>query len=919
MKEQNFLKKIRKYLWILLGLIITFALLYSDIFFGKYKLSFTNIIYEFQPFNMLDVAIKGPLLSDVTDQNYTVFFNYIHDFFFTFWNPQIGMGAPQSMWFYLFPLHYLYLLPLDIGIFLVSISKFLIAFIGMYLFIKEYNGNKKSAFIAGLTYTFSSILVYWHGWPHTSVAMLAPFMFLFTEKFFKTSKVKYLFLLSIVTYLSLVAGMPTYTAYFLYLLGIYVFVYGIKYFWNDKKKLMLVFIGFGCSVLLAAVASLPYTGDLLTSVGSNGYSDSRKYQSATSLNFDFIRTMIFPTIRNGAMQLHANESTLYTGILAIVLFPFSLMNRKNKSKVNFWFCSSIILLLLIFTGVFNVIFTHLPMINTSLKTRVIVLLNFTLAVLVGINFNDIYVHTSYYLSRKIKVIAALLFSFGVFIIAGKSLGPFSGLSEKYLAEYHQIYAIVLFSILLVLLIVFVKSTKARKLGAILLCLITILDMTSFAKAYLPLIDQSAEIVPEATDTIKYLEKNTQENEKTVFLGTWTFFPSINVYYGIRDIRAHDFVLTNKDIVNYYTRINEDAFNSPTRVSFQKIENENLLKYMGVKYISSGQISDIAEEYSGFEFLPTNTVYNGYTIEQSFTSKVKNLNHLSVLMGNYDNVYADETITFEILDAKSNEVIHKVVEPAKNIKNNSFFTVEFPEINNSESKNYILRINSDVPKEKPFALFTTVGKVYGKLTDSNDADIEGNLVLVQGNGNDSVHIGEDGLYSKKLDEYSDQVEVVENLVIKENYDQVLDSMAQKYNKNTIYLTKKDADSVKVKDIEFGDLDDVEKMEVNRNEKNGTMILETNFKKDRLVLINEYNDGDWKAYVNGKEEEVVKGNYLFRAVKVPAGKQNVEVKYVPHYKLLFIKVSYAAFAVFFILLFTSIYLEKRRKRTNEIKKV
>jgi len=47
---------------------------------------------------------------------------------------------------------------------------------------------------------------------------------------------------------------------------------------------------------------------------------------------------------------------------------------------------------------------------------------------------------------------------------------------------------------------------------------------------------------------------------------------------------------------------------------------------------------------------------------------------------------------------------------------------------------------------------------------------------------------------------------------------------------------------------------------------------------LVLLDSYYPG-WKAYVDGREAEIFRGNYAFRAVEVPMGRHEVEFRYRP----------------------------------------
>ena len=47
---------------------------------------------------------------------------------------------------------------------------------------------------------------------------------------------------------------------------------------------------------------------------------------------------------------------------------------------------------------------------------------------------------------------------------------------------------------------------------------------------------------------------------------------------------------------------------------------------------------------------------------------------------------------------------------------------------------------------------------------------------------------------------------------------------------------------------------------------------------LVLLDSYYPG-WLSYVDGKETPILRANYCFRAVEIPAGKRRVEFRYRP----------------------------------------
>jgi len=59
----------------------------------------------------------------------------------------------------------------------------------------------------------------------------------------------------------------------------------------------------------------------------------------------------------------------------------------------------------------------------------------------------------------------------------------------------------------------------------------------------------------------------------------------------------------------------------------------------------------------------------------------------------------------------------------------------------------------------------------------------------------------------------------------------------------------------------------------------MTVSNNSKCDAWLLYLDAYAPDWKAYIDGKETNVYRGNIGFKAVQVPPGKHNVQMKYLP----------------------------------------
>lgn len=903
MSRKKWISFFKKYGVMIIGIVCTVLFLYSENIFGEYQLSFTNLMYESSPWNTLGVKTDGPVLSDVIDSFTTELYTTIKDGSIGgLWDPDIALGTESNISSWLYPLNYIYILPLNIATVLRTGAEFLIAFFGMYFFIRSLECKKFPAAIAGVTYCFSSVIVMWLGWQHSDVAALAPFAFFFFEKFLKTVKIKYCFGLILTVYFMLVAGMPTYAAYFLYILAAYVFFRTIWIYRKEGKKILIIFPAVFIAVLLAVVCSLPYTGSLLSSVGANGYAGSRAGRAGEVLPWEYLSSLVLPYIRVSS-EFHMNESTIYVGLAAILVFFFSFLNFKKKKNSKFWLISLLVIFLLIFTHVFDSVYKLLPAVNTSSKFRIITLFNFAGAVLLGLNLQDLVENREYYLRHKIRYFFCLLLGGGA-LCYGYIWTYLRESSEEYYEDY-KIYIITATILFLLLAAVLIRKIK-MSLIMTLLCTVVIFNMASFAKDYFPEVEKGTADIPEATDTIEYLQNNT-EYERIAATGSWTLFPNTGVYYGLDDIRGHNFVFTNEDMKTYYTAMaGEEGLDSPTRfiLPTENVNdiNENLLKYLGTKYLV------IANEHAGDYSLP-GFLSKDNKLEQEIQFQEDSPQAIRLLAGTYQTQYeAGDRCILEILEEDTGDCVYRNSYDMRNIKDNTSFLMKLDGNTLKKDTVYILRITTNTSEEKPLTFY--LDRDNWKLPNAYYNDLEADAPLaVEVFGKDD-YIGEDGLVSRKLDEYTDRVELADAIEVYDNDEEVLRRMEDSFDKNMVFLEREEAEKISSWS-EIGTVKENDQAVITEHT-DDRVVVKVTTGTSKILILNEYYNPDWKVYVNGDEQELIKCNYLFRGVEVPEGQCTVEFRYEPTDQYVLFALGCGSLTVIVILAGFSIRIQKRIDR-------
>ncbi len=577
---ERIMKKISKFIlhWKIPMLFVSivclgYIFLYSTDIFQDYTLSPTNLMYAALPWHILQGIGIGPQLSDSADSILPNLYDLFQNGNVGLWNDGISLGQPADLWELLYPLNWLYILPYKYAILFKSVLEYLIAFVSMYYFLKSYKMSRTACAIGGVLYTFSSVMIVWHFWPHSDVAAFAPLAFLCARQMIMKRKYSYVICLGFVEAIMLFCGMPTYVAYFDYFLGFYVLYLTILTYKCNWKTIIKVFLMFGIGIIIGVLISLPYTVGIVDSAAGGGYASSRKELAFSTFDLKYLETLIFPL--SNERELHFNESTLFSGLLPILILPilFFGIKRKKKNNIVFWIVSGCVVLLLLFTHYLDPIFSIMPAVNTSLKIRILVLLNFIFPILAAICIQDILECQEKY--RK-RIITWLIIYFIVIIL-------YIVLRNNYLDS--SLLREMDITVILSVLCIFIGMLRKNEIWAITLTIISLFNGASVAKRYFPYISEEASVIPQATSSIQYLQNNAKDSTILVVGDSWTLFANTNIYYGINFISGHSITLTDEEYYNYLTGIQADCYKSRTSCQFSDIENYNLLKYVGVEYVA----------------------------------------------------------------------------------------------------------------------------------------------------------------------------------------------------------------------------------------------------------------------------------------------------------------------------------------------
>lgn len=517
------------------------------------------------------------------------------------WNPYNFAGTPllanfQSAVFY--PLNFLFfLLPFAVGWSILIFLGPLFGGLFLYVYLENLKLSKWSSLLGAITFSFSGFFVSWMEWgtiPHTAIWL--PLILLSIDKIFfyiqKNSKFKirnsklwyFIFIFSLAS--SFFSG-HLQIFFYLFIFSIVYFLVRWIQFGRNKKILFLFLVLNSLFIVLTAVQWIPTFQYI---------SLSARNVDVTDLNnpgwfipwqhlIQFIAPDYFgnPATGNYWGTWNYGELVGYVGIIPLFMALFALFFRKDKKT---FFFGTIFFLSLVFSlpTFFAKIpyFLNIPLVSTSQPTRLLFLIDFTLAILAALGF-DYFLKNNERKSIFYPLIIITLILIGLWVFIPEE--QFDIVKGNLILPTLLIMA----SWSLFVSLIFFRKVKAVILTTIIIIIlgISVFDLLRFGWKFTSFTSKLYLFPP--TKTLDFLRQNLG-NFRIMTADSRILPPNFNLIYKLQSVDGYDplYLLRYGELIAASERKRADI-NPPfgfNRIITPHNYESRVMDLMGVKYVLS---------------------------------------------------------------------------------------------------------------------------------------------------------------------------------------------------------------------------------------------------------------------------------------------------------------------------------------------
>lgn len=538
------MKTFLKYWPVFIIVLIWFIFASPYLLKGKapYPATFQNSFFSpWSSYEKYAVPVKNNGLSDVVDQIYPWKHFTIEELKkgrIPWWNPFSFSGNPhiadfQTAVFSPFNILF-FVLPFVDAWSLFILLQPLLAGGFCLLFLRKLKISKEGSLLGSIAFMFCGFLVVWmpYGTLSMTIAFL-PLALYAIEKSFERPKFFSLILLPISIAISFFSGHFQISLY----VAMYVLAYlFFKYLNNHDKKTALTVLGFFClGLVISLIQIIPsleiYQYSVRSGLFSNQGAIPFRYLIAVFVP-DFYGN---PVTRNDWLGNYA-EWASFIGIIPLLLAFISLLGKKEKGKILFFFVTGIVTVLLAIDTPLQSLLVNLklPVFSTSIPSRIIVLFSFSFVVLAAYGLDILKNFLDNQKIKKLMFVCASLISSILFIWL--LLFVFKALpKDKAMVAARNLIIPTAFLFLASALIILRSKIKGKKFTNFILyslILITLIDSLRFAQKWIPF--DPKELVFPNIPVITAMQEKVGDGRVFGKFGSY-----IDTYYSLPSIEGYD--------------------------------------------------------------------------------------------------------------------------------------------------------------------------------------------------------------------------------------------------------------------------------------------------------------------------------------------------------------------------------------------
>jgi hypothetical protein len=550
--------------------------------------SAADILFLFYPWRALEPSsvAQNALLSDRTfvfEPWLTYCSGQIRTGRFPLWNVHAYAGAPMLGNFQsalLFPFTALaYVVPVQTALGLIAILKVVTAGLSMYWMLRVLMLEPLAAAAGALAFMFNGFIIVWLGWPVTNVAIWLPLLVGLTERLRETGAWPYGGWLALTVGVQFLGGHPETSFFIIVLTGCYALsrVRG-----PAARRFIAQFVVAGAiGGVIAAVQLLPFF-DYLARTSVFFYRQQSHLVMALPAR-SVVALLIpnyfgSPASQNFWGPWNYNEISGSVGVLPWILLPCALLGGWARRETSFFLGTAILIGLVVYgISPFPWLLSTLPGFSVAANQRLILLLDFSLAVLGGIGMQILInpqPDTRLQIIISIKLLCLLLLS----MVASYLIADAKSILRQHLVVYVAVesgaFILLLAAGTLVTIYALRRGACTTTLG---ICLLTIelLSVLPFAPSYNPII-KTKDFYP-ITPALKYLQRDGS------LFRVLLPIPNVGVVYGLSDIVGYD-AMTPRQLEQLVDATGSVGPMGVARLQFTDALSSQITDLVNLKYI-----------------------------------------------------------------------------------------------------------------------------------------------------------------------------------------------------------------------------------------------------------------------------------------------------------------------------------------------